>query len=334
MEKFYKVLVISMLIQLASFFVSYSGENNPQINGIGDSGLLLNNSSLGTDFWISIPKNSPLWGWTEGYININITSIANTRVMIYDAEFGKTTTKDVEAYQMVTLSTKTGELNMNSEITDGEQVLNKALRITADDPIIVQVINYTANSSYGYTAIPVSQWGNEYYHSGYYDYNYSWYSYSVKNAGGFIIIASENSTKITVELKGIGKGMAKTTGGNDIGNILKATLNEGDVYMVRGDGLTKGLYDLTGSRITSTLPVGVISFHNGTTIPSFYTWGYGSDALAEMMMPVQAWGTKFATVQYDRSPTMGAESQGEFFRVIGSAANTHVSCQYFDVTDG
>ena len=68
---------------------------------------------------------------------------------------------------------------------------------------------------------------------------------------------------------------AQTLGGHDIGDVISARLDRGETYMVRGNGRTKGIYDLTGTKITSEKPFGLISFHMRTMIPSECVTGRG-----------------------------------------------------------
>jgi hypothetical protein len=122
--------------------------------------------------------------------------------------------------------------------------------------------------------------------------------------------------------------MAHTVMGRDIGDVIRITLQKGQTYMVRGDGLSRGVFDLSGSFIKANKPVGFISFHMRTIIPVFDIYN-GRDHMCEMLPPVHAWGKKYVTVEYKRD-----KAQGDFFRIIASEDNTHFRCMYYDKDDG
>lgn len=142
------------------------------------------------------------------------------------------------------------------------------------------------------------------------------------------MVAAYDDTEIRIELRGRGKEESETMGGHKIGDVFKVRLDKGQTYMIRGTGKTRGVFDLSGSLVTSDKPIGLLSFHMRCTLPSWdMTIGY--DHIIEMMPPVTAWGKKYVTVEYKRDT-----DKGDFFRIVGCEANTNWNCKYYDKNTG
>ncbi|MDP2363218.1 MAG: IgGFc-binding protein, partial [Ignavibacteria bacterium] len=179
------------------------------------------------------------------------------------------------------------------------------------------------------------QWDKEYFHCGYYDF-FEAPGWGVlepgKRGGGFIILASEDGTNVTVNLNGLTKGVSKTTGEHDIGDSWSFSLNAGQTYMVRGKGETKGLYDITGTKIRANKPIGVISTHVRTMIPSICP--EDRDHISEMIPPTSTLGKEYVTVQFNRKAVSPRTGKGDLFRVVAIQDNTKITCSYFDSSTG
>ncbi|MDQ1266157.1 MAG: hypothetical protein QG635_1309 [Bacteroidota bacterium] len=302
----------------------YAGDNNQVITrGLPPTAnYLLNNSALGTEFWIAIPQNGAIGENREMALEIQIAAIKKTEVTVEMPEvFFKS--KTVEGFDVITFGK--GETSYNWEVTETETALKKGLHITSVEPIAVYVNNIRQYSAEGYCAIPVNSWGSEYYHCGFYDLRET--SPTYERGGGFIVIASENGTKVSITLNGVGGASGKTEGGNrKIGEKIDVTLNAGEVYNVRSAGIASAIFDLTGTHITSTKPVGMVSYHMSTMVPSLCS--NGRDHLSEMVTPVSSWGKTYVSLQFDRKKTTPGD--GDFFRMIGCEDGTYVHCDYYD----
>ncbi|MCX7908902.1 MAG: T9SS type A sorting domain-containing protein [Ignavibacteria bacterium] len=291
---------------------------------------LLFNSSQGREFWIAIPPNEddrqPYGNTGEIAIEIYVTSSKNCNVTLEIPGMGVIKTKKVEAFRITTFSTVNNDLYWDLEVRESEKPTPKAIHLYATEPISVYVLNHRGYTADGYLAIPISSCGTEYIHLSYYDF-YENNAGGEYRGGGFLIIPSENGTDVLIELKGRGQAIGKTLGGRKIGDKWKVTLNKGEVYCVMGDGSTRGEFDLSGSRVIANKPVGFISFHKRTLIPSFDLWN-GRNMLCEMMPPVQAWGKKYYTVEFQR------KGRGDFFRIIAAKDNTTYVVRWYDLKDG
>lgn len=281
-------------------------------------------SPQGREFWVAFaPNDFPTQ--PDHIVEIYVTSSYNTTVSLEVPGTGYQITKPVDSLKITTFSSAKGDAFTNWEIRTSEQVVDKGIHITSPDPISVYVFNGRCCSSEGYLALPVSVWGKDYLHNSYYDFklnaNKPW-------ATGFVVIASEDNTNVTMQLKGVGGEVAETAGGHNIGDVIKERLHKGQVYMIVGNGQTRGVFDLSGSNITADKPIGVLSFHMRTEIPS-WDISPGRDHLIEMVPPVKAWGKKYVTVEYKRDT-----DKGDFFRVIVGEDNTTFKCTYYDKDNG
>ncbi|MES2765655.1 MAG: choice-of-anchor D domain-containing protein [Bacteroidota bacterium] len=267
----------------------------------------------GREFWIAIPPNEKT-GYPTNAIEIYVTSRTNTTVILEAPGLGYKKTKNVEAFKITTFGAADG-IGGNFEVRDGG-VTPYALQITSDHPISVNVLNAKTNTSEGYTALPVSVWGRENIHCSYYDFGEMapW-------GGGFLVVASQNQTVISVQIKG--QGFGRTTEGNKIGDRITKTLNKGDVYNMRGDGATIGSFDLTGTTVTSNKPVGLISYHERVMIPAI-ALNNGRDHLSEMIPPTSAWGKTFVSAEFKR------KGNGDLFRAVAKEAGTTVTGVWYN----
>lgn len=292
---------------------------------------LLFNSAQGREFYIAIPPNEadgqPLGNTQERSIDIYVTSSKNCNVTLEIPGLGYKLTKPVQAMKITTFNTFRNETSFQWEVRESEKVLDLGIRIYADQPISVYVMNTRMVTSDGYLAIPTSACGTDYIHLAYYDFFENITGQGEPRGAGFIICATEDNTRCRIVLKGVGGAYGRTLGGRKIGDTWTVTLNKGQVYCVMGDGKTRGQFDLSGSRITSDKPIGLISFHKRTLLPSWDLWN-GRDQMCEMIPPVTAWGKKYSTVEFKR------KDRGDFFRIIAAQDNTTFTAKWYSITDG
>ncbi|MEN9282393.1 MAG: hypothetical protein RL594_1328 [Bacteroidota bacterium] len=285
---------------------------------------MLSTGGQGTEFLIALPPNEILPYPVEGF-EIYVASAFDTDVELYDYSVEKSTRFKLKSYSVKTLSDKK-ELNWGMEVRDAEIPTRKALRLKSDKPISVYVINSKSLTTDGYMAVPVSGWGKEYIPCTYFDFREF-----DKWAGGFIVIAKEQCV-VDILLRGQGKGDAMTSGGRKIGERITVNLDEGEVYMVHGDGETRAQFDLTGSLVTSSAPIGVIGFHMRTTIPNLLINGNGRNHLCEMLPPSTAWGKRYATVELQRKRLLAG--RGDVFRIVCKEDQTRWTCKFYDKATG
>jgi len=335
MPVFYFFLLALFSLLINSVTTTAFEKNNPNklLGQIPAAEYMLENGNLGTEFWIAIPQNEVKNGiLKEKGLEIVCAPIRKTSITMSIPELGIVKTKPADAFTTTSFSSVKGELGWTMECSEGEILSNKGIHLTASEPFCVYVMNVKEWSADGYMAIPVCNWDKEYFHCGYWDFFEGTGAERGERGGGFIIIGSENGTSVTVTLNGQGKGVAKTLGGRDIGESWSFNMDAGQTYMVRGDGKTTGIFDITGTKIKASKPIGLVSFQMRTMVPPICP--DDRDHLNEMIPPVSAIGKDYVTVQFDRNPTGSRQGKGDLFRAVAIYDNTKVTCDYFDLTTG
>lgn len=226
---------------------------------------------------------------------------------------------------------KWGNLSWGIEIEfdESEVVLDKGLVIESDESISVMVMSSKMVTTEAYNALPVESWGRRYIHNSLYDFNEArpW-------STGFCVVAYENNTKIYIDYKGTERTpdndeMQATSGmGKKPGDSHSETLDRGQVFCVFGPGTTRGVFDLSGTEVISNKPIGVISFHERTMIPSTYV-NNGRTHMIEMLFPVELWGREFVSSELSRGT-----DRGDFFRVVAAENDTEFEIKWYDRSTG
>jgi hypothetical protein len=302
---------IVLLLSIAFVTVGFS-QNSRNLGNL---------SPQGRDFWLAVPLND-VKAQPTLQLGFYVTSSYNTLVTLEVPGTGLLRSKKLRANEVAMFSTKDGSASYDFEIVTSQVADPRGVHIFADQPISVYMMNAKQVTSDGYLALPVNAWGTEYIHCAYYDFGEfrAW-------GAGFIVVASEDKTEVTITLRGRVNSSAKTRSGSSIGDTLgPIVLNKGEVYNVVGDATTRGefdQFDLTGSKISANKPIGVISYHERTMLPVNNT--DGRDHICEMMPPVSAWGKKYTSIEFQR------DNKGDYYRVVTSQPNTVVSMKYYDI---
>jgi|GEM_PF-3062246 len=262
---------------------------------------------------------------SEDYFKIIISSTTKNRVRITTPD-GSVITKDIPSNTSYSIDLS-AEVGGDFEIQNSGKT-NKIFDIKAENPLSVYCYNaFYQMSSDVFTAVPSKYWGNEYFtvNSG-----NDYYVSDVKGGnvnevdvrrGEFLVIANEDNTNISFRLE------ADTDLGNQFDFDL--ILNKGEAYFVQSDdSRVKGGSDLTGTRIKSDKPIGVISGHMRGSIPPRYSAnGDSKDHLVEMLLPTDKCGKKYYTAPwtYDKS---GSNHIKSFFKVVATENNTSFRVTY------
>ncbi|MBI3259711.1 MAG: choice-of-anchor D domain-containing protein [Ignavibacteriae bacterium] len=323
MKSFFKVLFTFLLASVLTFPIyaqTRDAKTEAILKKIKDADSVLNATAQGREFWLAVPLND-VKAQPTIQLEFYITSSYNTLVTLEVPGTGFIRSKKLRATEVVVFSTKDGSASYDFEIVTSQIADPRGIHIFADQAISVYMMNAKQVTADGYLALPINTWGTEYIHCSYYDFNEF-----RPLAAGFIVIASEDKTEVSIQLRGRGAGVAKTASGSKIGEVLNIVLNKGEVYNVKGDATTRGEFDLTGSRIVSTnnKPIGLISYHERTMLPVNNT--DGRDHMCEMVPPVSAWGKKYVSIELQR------DNKGDFYRVVASKANTKVKLRYYEKT--
>lgn len=286
---------------------------------------IANGRAQGTDYVIAFPQNDGASALAPD-LDLTISTTADSARVTLTLPDGSERLYMAFKGQILALTTANGGASASWEIPaeNSEEVLQRTVRIASDQPITVHALSAKTASSDGYRAIPVRYWGRSYIVASYYDFNetHPW-------SGGFCVMASEDNTTVSILLRGATDGKATTKKGRALntGTPFTVTLSKGDVYPVFGDGTTRGVFDMTGTLVTSNKPVGVIGFHTRTAVPNSLPIS-GRDHLIEMLPPTPTWGTRYMTLEVPRL-SIGT-GKGDFFRVIAAEQGTRWKMTSYD----
>lgn len=248
--------------------------------------------SAGTEFYLAFQPNSPNYAYaTDRSLSLFITGKQDTQgtVTIPGLNFNQSFT--ILANQITTVSIPVGAQNL------GENTITKlGVHITAQSEVTVCGLNRFKASADAFLALPVDVLGLEYLAMSY--PGDSRYPSQVAVVGAF------DNTKVTITPAGAANG-------HPAGVPFTVVLNRGDAYQIRGSGAA----DLTGTSITATAPVAVMSGADSVDVPVGIP---GSDHLAEMMPPVASWGRSFLTLP------LATRINGDIFRILASQDGTEV----------
>ncbi len=281
--KFFNKLVITLFVAALLFPLA---ENTVQAN-----------DSKGTEFWIAFPDNYPRPGVNNQstyFQQLLITSNYNTSGIVSIPGIGFSTNFSVSANSSVIVQFPlTVDVNASDVITDW------GIHVTSLDDITVYGMNKSVQASDGFLALPLDVLGKEYQVLGY-------RNVGVVNGNQFLLVGTVDGTVVTIT-------PTVTVGTRTAGVPYNITLNQSETYLLRD---TNGLpSDLTGTRISSTEPVGLFGGHQSANIPRGFV---SDDHLVEMIPPMSTFGRSFITVP------LATRLNGDFFRVIASEDSTNV----------
>ncbi|MBI5326247.1 MAG: choice-of-anchor D domain-containing protein [Ignavibacteriae bacterium] len=247
---------------------------------------LLTSSNAGTDFWITF---NPCWETTgsRNDLKIYVSSEYATRVTVEIPGKGylrqQTTAKnDVIEF---TLTPDLGQCyrKTDRQAPSPDQVFpGYGVHIYSQQPIIVYGVTRYQYTSDSYLAIPVTSLGNDYVVASWCDIS----DFGIQYLPSYTaIVSSYDNNKVNFKMGGTEN--SKTAGGQLPGETRNYTLNKGDVLLISSYGQRA---DLSGSRIQSTKPVGVISSNFCAYVPENTP---ACDFMMEMELPTYSWGKKY-----------------------------------------
>ncbi len=214
----------------------------------------------------------------------------------------------------------------------GDSPQYRACHITAKKPVSVEYFSVGANAGGAYLALPTPALGKNYVVASYND-NPGLGSIPFRvaeNSGGyFMVIAPFDSTNITIIPNGLTagghKGVHSGSGANGKPQPYTVLLNRGQCYWVKGDG-SDATIDMSGSTITSSKPIAVLSGHEDAFLGS--SDGYNTESrnfMIQQLIPAEY----FASNGYVTIPLIDVASSdpsdpgyGENFRVFTFDTNS------------
>ncbi len=265
-------------------------------------------SNKGKEFWLGYGycwnfTSEPPLNTQELVLYLSAEAPATVTVSVANTGWSQTVTIPANTVDATILIPKTG--TGDARIFN-EGLLNKAIHIVSDTPIVVYAHTYNGMISAATMLMPVETYGYLYY-----SLNYSqaqsgssppnppvnstqngpdWYSW-------FYVIASEDNTRIEITPSDT------TRNGWLPGQTYTVNLNKGELYNVMGK-LGAGTQawaaskDMTGSKVIAVPgadgnchPIALFSGSSGIRICKYD----GGENMQQQVFPTQAWGTRYLT---------------------------------------
>lgn len=259
----------------------------------------------------------------EGPICIWISSKTSTKGFVEDVESGSKRPFIVQPNKVTQIIF--GDVLMHKP-NDNEEISNKGIHISAEDPISVAVYISYSWTGEAFRVIPVEWLGKKYVTTNLY---LDKLGATYLRPPQILITATENNTVIRYR-------PTAPTGKYEAGQLSQPiTLQKGQTYLILGrmeDGRVQdNSSDLTGTYIEATKPISVLSGHTKGAFPRFqYTFlgrngSFMRNMMIEMIWPIEMLGTQYvsAPIKYnDRPRDKIADDRGDMIRFVAAYDGT------------
>ncbi len=167
------------------------------------------------------------------------------------------------------------------QTASNQVVENKGIHVTSNADVTVLFFLSGSASSDIYLALPTPSLGSEYFAVGFQESVSGRGANPTQEPSEFLIVANQNNTNVSITTT------CQSLSGTAAGSNLNVVLNQGQTYQYQCGNSG----DVTGSRIVSDKPVGVIAGNSCGDVPRGTA---ACDVLSEMMFPVASlYGTEF-----------------------------------------
>ena len=267
-------------------------------------------SSSGTDFWLAfMPNGIPSLGGFDR-IELFIASGTSNKVQVTLAGTTKSITLQPNSISDMLLDDV-------ATTRIAETPTNNAVHITSANPITVygySVWSFAGGlggSPDGFLALPITSYGKKYYTVNFPDSKFG----TADAPGEFLIVAPYAQTDVTITPTSDTKANGAVS--HKAGVPWTVTLSKGQSYLVQSPGDHPGEDDLTGSLVTSTQPIAVLTGHEISSVPIGQN---SADHMLEMLPPVDRWGT-----QYFDMPMAGRVLCGDYIRILSAEDGNQIT---------
>ena len=231
-------------------------------------------------------------------IRIYVSSAVKTKVTLEIKDLGLIRTKQTipnDIIEFILSPTEAQAYSKGSGVNPipprPEQIWKgRAIKLYAESPIIAYGVTRYRSTSDGYLAYPVTSLGKVYQVASYAD--------PTNNTSQFLpsytsIVGVYDNTKVTFRMGGCESCRVPKEDGDTLkaGELIRRTLNEGDVWLIPGIG---PFNDLSGSKVIAEKPVALISGNFCAYIPSHIE---ACDFIIEQDLPENVWGTRYHVTQ-------------------------------------
>ncbi len=264
---------------------------------------MLGANNVGKEFWFSVPPCfTDESAGNPNFIKLYVTSASTTPVFVEVPGKGYSLIKSSRANDVIEFNILPGvgqpyEKTGNQPYVPEQVFPGAGLHVWADQPLVVYCVVRYAYTSDGWLCIPVSSLGKDYILAGTNEEGMYGSTYKLPNTT--TITAAYDDTQVRFTLGG--NAMTVTGGGMKPGQSKTFPgMNKGDVLAI---STARGDADLSGSRVYSNKPVGVVTGTFCADIPTGNRW---CDYVAEMDIPCYTWGTELhvGKVPYRKFPSI------------------------------
>ncbi len=281
-----------MLLMLSAITLNAADKDKEIRQNLKDKlPYLMGANNAGTLFYFAF---HPCWmegSASENALRIYVSSAVATTVTLEIKGLGYVRQKQTIPNDVIdfTLDPSVGQpyTKLNGQKPLPEQIWEgRAIKVYAEDPIIVYGVTRFYATSDGFLALPASALGQNYQVASYADptNNQSQWLTSYTS-----IIGVYDNTRVTFKMGGCESCYAWKEDGDTLrfNQSIRRTINEGDVWLIPGIGPYN---DLSGSTVKANKPINVISGNFCAYIPSHIA---ACDFIIEQELPENIWGKKY-----------------------------------------
>ncbi|MDP4229908.1 MAG: choice-of-anchor D domain-containing protein [Bacteroidota bacterium] len=268
-------------------------------------------TGLGREYWFAMPQNFQSQGGK--YYELFVISEKATTVSI-QVMGGSTSKYPLSAGQVLNFF-----VPLAWEVTTSNAVEEKGIHVwSADADLSVYLLSRNPGSTDGFSVIPTSGWGQEYVVASFESLYEGSAGFTYDYPSEFCLVANQDNTVCTITPN------SDIRGGSDASAIVHKVavpftqvLNRGECIQYKAV-IAAGIdnFDLTGSVITSSHPVGVIGASECANIPAEFNY---CSHICEMIPPVRTWGKTYYTIPFTR------RIGGDTYLVIGTKAGQTIN---------
>ena len=255
--------------------------------------------TYGRDFWIAVPPNdhSSVGNRDPSILSVFVVCNEPTTLRFESQKrdgtaFNSTINVPGSAVWELRFSTSDYELRgvttPGGQCVDCEEPVPSSIHLTTTTDVTVYAVIRDDNTSDAWLVLPTDALGTDYVVSTYAssaeaDTAFFFRSFTAAYPSQFLVIATEDSTKIDVQLSVDRSARAE-------GDFRSIELNRGDAYLMQAYvSAQRQNDDLTGSRVRSTKPIAVLGAHFRAQVP-IISERASRDCLVEQLPSTDVWG--------------------------------------------
>jgi hypothetical protein len=267
----------------------YSTYSN-EASAMAPAAIPVASDSAGTEFFVAFQPNT-----AGGVSNLSlfITSQQDTQGVVEVPGLNFSQTFSVLANKVTTVN-----LPNSAQTLGSNSIKNLGVRVTSQNEVTVYGLNQMKYTTDAFLALPIDILGLEHIAM-------SYQAPAANVPSQVAVVGVYDNTQVTIT-------PSAAAVGRSAGVPFTITLNRLDTFQLTGSGSA----DLTGSIITASAPVAVMSGVECVNVPTGYPW---CDHIVEMMPPIATWGKSFLTVP------LATRLKGDVFRILASQDNTTVT---------